>query len=175
MNHHPSLRASRLPSLSRRQMLRLAAAGVAAASSSGWIEALAADASAHPARRRACILLWMYGGPSQIDTFDLKPGHENGGRVLQVSGLTYTWDAAVPEGGERVKEARDRTGAPLSRSRVYVVAANDYLVARGDAGSGCGRCGDDRGRRGLATPVSVPRAGRSAGGSPTGMGSDVNG
>jgi 5'-nucleotidase len=61
------------------------------------------------------------------------PAQPHGGRILQVSGLTYTWDAAVPEGGERVKEARDRTGAPLSRSRSYVVAANDYLVARGDA------------------------------------------
>jgi hypothetical protein len=64
---------------SRRDWLRLAAAGIAASSTSGWIESLAADAAAHPARRRACILLWMYGGPSQLDTFDLKPGHENGG------------------------------------------------------------------------------------------------
>ena len=29
--------------------------------------------------RKACILLWMSGGPSQTDTFDLKPGHANGG------------------------------------------------------------------------------------------------
>ncbi|MEM6470845.1 MAG: DUF1501 domain-containing protein [Planctomycetota bacterium] len=28
---------------------------------------------------RHCILLWMSGGPSQIDTFDLKPNHTNGG------------------------------------------------------------------------------------------------
>src|ERR1700688_5058836 len=70
---------ARLASHSRREWLRLAAAGVAAQSASGWIETLAADTAAHPGRRRACILLWMYGGPSQIDTFDLKPGHENGG------------------------------------------------------------------------------------------------
>jgi hypothetical protein len=69
-----------LPSrVSRRDWLRLAAAGVAARSASGWIETLAADTAAHPGRRRACILLWMFGGPSQTDTFDLKPGHENGG------------------------------------------------------------------------------------------------
>ena len=65
--------------LSRRQMLRLAAAGVVGFSTSGWIEALAADAAAHPTRRKSCILLWMTGGPSQIDTFDPKPGHANGG------------------------------------------------------------------------------------------------
>jgi RNA polymerase sigma factor (sigma-70 family) len=28
--------------------------------------------------RRSCILLWMDGGPSQIDTFDPKPGEANG-------------------------------------------------------------------------------------------------
>jgi RNA polymerase sigma factor (sigma-70 family) len=29
--------------------------------------------------QRSVILLWMSGGPSQIDTFDPKPGHANGG------------------------------------------------------------------------------------------------
>ena len=65
--------------MTRRQWLRLAAAGVAASSTSGWIEALAAEAAGDPGRRRACILLWMTGGPSQLDTFDLKPGHPHGG------------------------------------------------------------------------------------------------
>ncbi len=31
------------------------------------------------ARGRSVILLWMSGGPSQLDTFDLKPGNVNGG------------------------------------------------------------------------------------------------
>jgi hypothetical protein len=48
-------------------------------STSGWLGALAADAARHPQRKRSCILLWMSGGPSQLDTFDLKPGHPNGG------------------------------------------------------------------------------------------------
>jgi hypothetical protein len=69
----------RRPTLTRRQWLRLAAAGVAATSTSGWIEALAAEAAGDPGRRHSCILLWMTGGPSQLDTFDLKPGHANGG------------------------------------------------------------------------------------------------
>jgi hypothetical protein len=67
------------PVLSRRDWLRLSAAGALGASVSGWLGALAADAAAHPQRRRSCILLWMSGGPSQLDTFDLKPGHKNGG------------------------------------------------------------------------------------------------
>jgi Protein of unknown function (DUF1501) len=65
--------------LSRRDLLRLTTAGVVGHSMSGWLEALAADAAVHPERKRSCILLWMSGGPSQLDTFDLKPGHANGG------------------------------------------------------------------------------------------------
>src|SRR5262245_52991374 len=78
--------ASRME-LSRRDWLTLSSAGVVSFSCSGWLEALASDAAAHPERRRACILLWMNGGPSQTDTFDLKPGHPNGGtfRPIQTS------------------------------------------------------------------------------------------
>src|SRR5262249_1034474 len=65
--------------LSRREWMKLSAAGVIGYSLSGWLETLAADAATHPKRRKSCILLWMNGGPSQTDTFDLKPGHENGG------------------------------------------------------------------------------------------------
>ena len=67
------------PQLTRRQVMRLAAAGALGASASGWIEALAADAAGNPNRRKSCILLWMSGGPSQTDTFDPKPGHANSG------------------------------------------------------------------------------------------------
>ncbi|HEY7312604.1 MAG TPA: DUF1501 domain-containing protein [Gemmataceae bacterium] len=65
--------------LSRREWLRLSAAGFMGCSMSGWLGALAADTADHPQRKRSCILLWMSGGPSQLDTFDLKPGHANGG------------------------------------------------------------------------------------------------
>ena len=40
-------------------------------------------------RTRSCILLWMSGGPSQLDTFDPKPEHENGGEFKPI-------DTAVP-------------------------------------------------------------------------------
>src|SRR5262245_64168526 len=71
-------------SLKRRDWLRLCAAGVAGSSMSGWFGALADEAARRPDRRRACILLWMSGGPSQIDTFDLKPGHANGGTFKEI-------------------------------------------------------------------------------------------
>ena len=68
-----------LPSLSRRDWLRLSACGAFGVSMSRWLPALAEEVAASKERRRSCILLWMSGGPSQMDTFDLKPGHENGG------------------------------------------------------------------------------------------------
>src|SRR5438105_1316379 len=65
--------------LSRRDLFRLAAAGFAVYSSSGWLERLAAATANDPQRKRSCILLWMNGGPSTIDLWDLKPGQANGG------------------------------------------------------------------------------------------------
>ncbi len=70
---------ARTPILSRRDWLRLAAAGVVGSSMSGWFDIVAAQAARDPRRKRSCILLWMAGGPSQMDTFDLKPVHANGG------------------------------------------------------------------------------------------------
>jgi hypothetical protein len=64
-------------------------AGVVGASTSGWIETLAAQAGTDPRRRKAVILLWMTGGPSQTDTFDPKPKHANGGQFKPI-------ESAVP-------------------------------------------------------------------------------
>jgi len=69
---------------SRRQFLRAAALSAAGVSCSGWMPRLARAAAGDPARRRHCVLLWMPGGPSQMDTFDLKPGHANGGPFKEI-------------------------------------------------------------------------------------------
>src|SRR6476660_7265152 len=46
-----------------------------------WGGLFASQTIAAEAARRSkrCILLWMNGGASQIDTFDMKPGTDNGG------------------------------------------------------------------------------------------------
>src|SRR4051812_1682005 len=72
-----------VPRPDRRHFLRAGAAGVGV-SLSGWLGRLAAAGAADPARKRACILLWMNGGPSQLDTFDPKPDHANGGPVRAI-------------------------------------------------------------------------------------------
>ncbi len=70
--------------LSRRDWLRLVSAGAVGLPLSGWLAPLAADAAGHPQRRKSCILLWMTGGPSTIDMWDLKPGHKNGGPFKEI-------------------------------------------------------------------------------------------
>src|ERR1019366_7792951 len=69
-----------LPPIGRRTLLRTGTSAVFGTLVSRWLsplQALAADPQ--PARAHACILLWLTGGPSHIDTFDPKPGRPTGG------------------------------------------------------------------------------------------------
>src|SRR2546423_1013890 len=107
MTHHT-------PRLSRRDWLTLTTAGIVGYSMSGWLEALAADAAKNPQRKRACILLWMNGGPSQTDTFDLKPGHKNGGPFKEIqtsaSGLKFSEHLPkIAKFGDRLAIVRSMT------------------------------------------------------------------
>lgn len=65
--------------ISRRDMLRLSAAGVLAGSVSGWFGLLAnraAQAANQGVKHKSCILLWMQGGPAQSHTWDVKDGSD---------------------------------------------------------------------------------------------------
>src|SRR6476646_6309385 len=57
--------------LSRRRFLQVAAGSALAL---GWPARLAARAEELKKQNKACILLWMAGGPSQFETLDPKPG-----------------------------------------------------------------------------------------------------
>src|SRR5262245_44502208 len=81
------------PYLGRREFLASAAAG---ATRSGWLGRLAARAPDGP-RPKSCILLWMAGGPSHIDTFDPKPD-----APANVRGEFRPIDTSVP--GIRISE-----------------------------------------------------------------------
>ncbi|MDB5387730.1 MAG: hypothetical protein JWM11_3376, partial [Planctomycetaceae bacterium] len=76
--------------LSRRQWLQNCSAGLSGGlallgtSGSGWLPVLAEDLVLAKNRKRSVILLWMSGGPSQLDTFDMKPGHKNGGQFKPI-------------------------------------------------------------------------------------------
>jgi hypothetical protein len=85
----------------RRAFLRTIGLGAAALPFGAL---LAARAEELRARRKACILLWMAGGPSQLETFDPKPDHPNGAG-------TPTIETAVP--GVRVAAGWEKTAAAL--------------------------------------------------------------
>ncbi|MBW3596402.1 MAG: DUF1501 domain-containing protein [Planctomycetes bacterium] len=90
---------------SRRDFLGVSLASVLGVSFSGWLPKLAKAAESSPeARGKSCILLWMSGGPSQTDTFDLKPGHANGGPFREIG-------TAVP--GIRISEHLPRVAKEM--------------------------------------------------------------
>lgn len=60
------------------------ALGAQAGVMTAWPSQLAARLKATGSQRRL-IVLWMPGGPSQMDTFDLKPGHANGGPFKELT------------------------------------------------------------------------------------------
>src|SRR5215831_18897540 len=64
--------------LTRREALRVGGLGFTGLLWSDWLRARAAVADQAPAagrfgKARACILIFNYGGPSHLDTWDLKP------------------------------------------------------------------------------------------------------
>ena len=73
--------SSVLQERTRREVMKLSAAGVFGASLSGWMKVLAnaAEAPATKPKHKSCILLWMEGGASHKDTFDLKPDSKGAG------------------------------------------------------------------------------------------------
>lgn len=78
--------SDRLTDSTRRKFLQLAAAGVGTASLSGWMKVLATHAADgnKATRAKSCILLWMDGGPSHKDTFDLKPDSKGAGEFKPI-------------------------------------------------------------------------------------------
>lgn len=69
----------------RRQWLKAMGAAALMGSVPGLRGLLAQEAEALQSRGKSCILLWMQGGPSQFETFDPKPGHDNGGETRAIS------------------------------------------------------------------------------------------
>jgi hypothetical protein len=66
----------------------------------GWLDHLTLRADELRRQQRACILLWMAGGPSQFETFDPKPGADT-------QGPTRSIPTAVP--GVHIAEHWTRT------------------------------------------------------------------
>jgi hypothetical protein len=88
--------------------------------------------------RRSCIILWMAGGPSQLDTFDLKPGNPNGAPFREIE--TNTKGVRISEHLPLLAKQADRLA--IIRSLSHNETEHDracFLMHTGrSAGSGQG-------------------------------------
>tara|TARA_R110002049_G_scaffold50370_3_gene143032 strand:- start:58653 stop:59987 length:1335 start_codon:yes stop_codon:yes gene_type:complete len=86
----------------RRDWMRLAA-GTACGVATSPLSSVLANAAKQSGRH--CVLLWMSGGPSQIDTFDMKPGHVNGGTIKPISTAVpgIAWSEHLPRLAKEAK------------------------------------------------------------------------
>jgi len=69
----------------RHFMSHLAGAAALAAPATAFTNSILANASDMKKRHKSAILLWMGGGPSTMDIWDLKPGAATGGPFKQIS------------------------------------------------------------------------------------------
>ena len=69
--------------LSRRQALGMTAGGLFAFAARQRCDSLFGSETSGSSKR--CIVLWMEGGPSQLETFDLKSGTRNGGDFQSIA------------------------------------------------------------------------------------------
>src|SRR5437588_5229370 len=92
--------------VSRRNFLRSVAVGATGLGMRGWKDTVTLYADELRKRGMACILLFMRGGPSQLETFDPKPGTTNGGPTKAVA--TAVNGIQIAEGWSNVaKEMKD--------------------------------------------------------------------
>ncbi len=85
LRHQMEVQFGRGGTIGRRDFLRGITAASVAAGTLSWRELVAFEAPQIRQRGRACILLWMQGGPSHFETFSPKPDHPNGGEVKAIS------------------------------------------------------------------------------------------
>ena len=127
-----------VPPISRRRWLRIASLGWLSASLSGMAVPRPASAAAVASKPiRSCILVFFYGGPSQLETFDPKPDAPSG-----VRGEYQTISTVVP--GTLVGEHLPKTAAIMNRlalirsmhhpMRNHNSAAAEVLTGRTPAG-----------------------------------------
>ena len=93
-----------LRQVDRRSFLKFMVGGTAAAAFAPHPILWAQDTLSR-IRARSCILLWMGGGPSQLDTWDPKPGRKSGGefRAVQTSARGFQISEHLPRLAEQAK------------------------------------------------------------------------
>jgi hypothetical protein len=110
--------------LARREFLHAGALSVLGLGMGDWLraqDARAATTAAGSGRAKACILLYLYGSPSQLETFDVKPGAPVG-----IRGELGSIATAIP--GFRVGELLPETAKVVDRATVVRSMTHPYPV-----------------------------------------------
>ncbi len=68
----------------RRDAIRIAGTGIGWAAS-GWFRRMERAVAQEHQHQRHCVILWMSGGPSQVDTFDMKPKSAHRGEFREIA------------------------------------------------------------------------------------------
>jgi hypothetical protein len=122
--------------MNRRSFLSLGASGLSAL----WLAELAGERAAAAdqtvkalpaARADACIVLWLNGGPSHVDTFDPKPGAPGGGpfRAIATRAPGLQLSEHLPrlaEQAHRFAVVRGMTSAEGNHQRARFLAHTGY-------------------------------------------------
>lgn len=72
----------------RRHLLQASGLGLGALVASRFFASNRASAAENPAKAEACIVLWLNGGPSHLDTFDPKPSAKGAGPFRAIKTAT---------------------------------------------------------------------------------------
>ncbi len=116
----------------RRDFLRLLPVAGSAAGVIPFARAVAANAADLRKRHKACILLWMQGGPSQFETFSPLEGHKNGGETKAIAttvpGMRFAehWPAMATV-ADRLAVVRSMTSKEGSHPRASYLLHTGYL------------------------------------------------
>ena len=116
----------------RRDFLRLLPVAGSAAGVIPFARAVVANAADLRKRHKACILLWMQGGPSQFETFSPLEGHKNGGGTKAIAttvpGMRFAehWPA-VATVADRLAVVRSMTSKEGSHPRASYLLHTGYL------------------------------------------------
>ena len=98
----------RCDGVNRREVLRIGTLTALGLSAGAWPAWRSASGGTLPVRARSCILVWLDGGPSHLETFDPKPE-----APAEVRGPFGTIATAIP--GVRISELLPETARRLDR------------------------------------------------------------
>lgn len=122
--------------LSRRELMRLSAAGLIAAPAISWLDIVAerglAQAAETGKRHKSCVVLFMSGGPSHAHTFDLKP--KSSYKRIQTSAPGIEISEYLPKVAQQMKHmslVRGMTTGDANHETAHVLMRTGFRQGAG--------------------------------------------